>query len=121
MLRTVTCAFVFGMMAAGSAFADCAPAQDQEAGKIAASKARAIVESAAPVEGKQMINLVTCDFRAGKYNVEFRYNFMGAGGYNWVEGRGSYAPDGSGEFRVTKSSPGLQAAAEAKGVNLASR
>jgi hypothetical protein len=109
------------MVAAGSAFADCQPAQDQEAGKIAAQKARAIVETAAPVEGKQMINLSSFDFRAGNYNVEFRYNFMGAGGYNWVEGRGSYGADGAGDFKIIKSSPGLQAAAEAKGVNLASR
>ncbi len=100
---------------------DCNPKEVESAGQHAAGLVRAKVETVVAVQGKEMINLSACRTKAGNFEIEYKYNFMGPEGYYWVEGNGSVSPAGAGSVAFKRLSDKLKEAADAKSVSLASR
>jgi hypothetical protein len=103
------------------AFANCNAKELESAGQAAAGLVRAKVETVVSVAGKEMINLSACKTKAGNFEIEYKYNFMGPEGYYWVEGEGSITPAGAGSVAFKRLSDKLKEAADAKSVSLASR
>ena len=68
-----------------------------------------------------MVNISSCDFRAGSYIVDFKYNFLAADGLYWVELNSKFdGTGGNATTKVTKTSPNMAAAEAKAGVKLAS-
>jgi hypothetical protein len=104
-----------------SAFAECSESQEAEAGMYAASVSKDAVSKVVPVTGKQMVNVSSCDFRAGTFTVEYKYNFLGADGLYWVEATAKFGAGGaSPSIKFAKKSPNLEAAEAKAGIKLAS-
>lgn len=101
--------------------ADCSAKQAETAGKAAADLARAKVETVMPVAGKEMMNLSSCREKGSDFEIKFKYNFMGADGYNWVEAEGVVLAAGGGTIEIKRISDKLKELAAAKNVVLASR
>jgi hypothetical protein len=94
MFRTSLTALALSAALAGPAFAlECSPSDEQSAGKAAAASAVEAVKAVVPVEGRQMLNITSCDARAGTVRLEFRYNYMSGGAYYWLEGRAEVKGD----------------------------
>lgn len=108
-------------LAAAPAFAgECTEDQESTAGMLAAGVGKAAVSKVVAVTGKQMVNVTSCDFRAGSYTVGFKYNFLAADGLYWVELNSKFNQDGSGAVtKVTGKSPNMAAAEAKAGVSLA--
>ncbi len=99
----------------------CTDDQESTAGMLAAGVAKDVVSKVVPVTGKQMVNVESCEFRAGAYNVDYKYNFLGADGLYWVELSSKFNGDGSGATsKVSKASPNMAAAEAKSGTKLAS-
>lgn len=109
-------------LTAGSAFAgECSEEQEATAGMLAAGVGKATVSKVVAVTGKQMVNISSCDFRAGSYTVDFKYNFLAADGLYWVELNSKFdGTGGNATTKVSKSSPNMAAAEAKAGVKLAS-
>jgi hypothetical protein len=109
-------------LTAGSAFAgECSEEQESTAGMLAAGVGKAAVSKVIAVTGKQMVNISSCDFRAGSYIVDFKYNFLAADGLYWVELNSKFDGTGGGAVtKVSKTSPNMAAAEAKAGVKLAS-
>ena len=107
---------------AGSAFAgECSEEQEATAGMLAAGVGKAAVSKVVAVTGKQMVNISSCDFRAGSYTVDFKYNFLAADGLYWVELNSKFdGTGGNATTKVNKASPNMAAAEAKAGVKLAS-
>ncbi|MDC7685102.1 hypothetical protein PQU92_17595 [Asticcacaulis sp. BYS171W] len=121
--NTLTIALIAGLGLMGThAFAgECDDAQQGEAGTLAAGIAKAAVSKVVPVTGKQMVNLSSCENRAGTYIIEFKYNFLSTDGLYWVEGNARFGAGGSSpSVKITKASPNMAAAEAKAGVKLAS-
>lgn len=104
-----------------AAFAECADDQEAEAGSIAGKLAQAAVSKVVPITGKQMVNIDQCDLRASGYNVDYKYNFIGADGLYWVEISAKFGLNGANpQLRIVKKSPNLEAAEAKTGNKLAS-
>lgn len=101
------------------AFAECDEAQESAAGKAIASAASATISKAVAVEGKQMVNINTCDAAGKTAIVEFKYNFLGAGGLYWAEGTAKVAGGAVTELKLRRLSPNLADASAKSGVKLA--
>lgn len=121
--KIVIAATVATVMAFGAAQAyagECSEDQESTAGMLAAGVGKDAVSKVVAVTGKQMVNVESCDFRAGAYNVDFKYNFLAADGLYWVEVSAKFNGDGSGATaKVTKESPNMAAAEAKAGVKLA--
>lgn len=102
-----------------SAFAQCDEAQETSVGKTVAARASAAVSKAVAVEGKQMVNLSTCEAVGGGYTADFKYNFLGAGGLYWAEGTVKISKAGEVDLRLRRLSPNLSEASAKSGVKLA--
>ena len=115
-------AIALAAVVAAPAFAgECSDDQESTAGMLAASVGKAAVSKVVTVTGKQMVNVTSCDFRAGSYNVSYKYNFLAADGLYWVELNSKFNADGSGATsKVTGKSPNMAAAEAKAGVSLAS-
>ena len=110
----------FAAFAVPALAAECSDDQESAAGMLAAGVGKDTVSKVVPVTGKQMVNVESCDFHAGGYNVDFKYNFLGADGLYWVEISAKFNGDGSGaSAKVTKESPNMAAAEAKSGVKLA--
>lgn len=121
MLRSLLVSTFLVFTSAGASFAaPCSAAQEQDAGKATAILVKGKVSSIVPVTGKQLINLSTCDFRTGKFKVDFRYNFTADAGLYWVEGEADVDPAGGGEVKASRGSDNLRKA-DAGGTLFASR
>ncbi len=109
-------------LSAGNAFAgECSEDQEATAGMLAAGVGKAAVSKVIAVTGKQMVNISSCDFRAGSYTVDFKYNFLAADGLYWVELNAKFDGTGGGATtKVNKASPNMAAAEAKAGVKLAS-
>ncbi|ESQ74353.1 hypothetical protein [Asticcacaulis sp. AC402] len=108
-------------IAAPAFAAPCSEDQESAAGMLAAGVGKATVAKVVAVTGKQMVNISACDFRAGNYQVDFKYNFLAADGLYWVELSSKFDGTGGGAAtKVLKSSPNMAAAEEKAGVKLAS-
>lgn len=105
---------------AAPALAECDEVQETTAGKAIAAAAAAAVSKAVPIEGKQMVNLSTCERAAGGAYAEFKYNFLGAGGLYWVEGSARISGSTVSELKLRRMSPNLAEASAKAGVKLAS-
>lgn len=114
-------AIVAGALIAAPAFASpCTEDQESAAGMLAAGVGKDTVAKVVAVTGKQMVNIETCEFRGGNYQVDFKYNFLAADGLYWVELSSKFGGDGSGAVtKVVKSSPNMAAAETKAGVKLA--
>ena len=114
-------AIALGAVFAAPAFAaPCTDDQESTAGMLAAGVAKDAVSKVVAVTGKQMVNVETCEFRGGSYQVDFKYNFLAADGLYWVEISAKFGGDGSGATtKVSKSSPNMAAAEAKAGVKLA--
>ncbi len=112
----------FGAMTASAAFAgDCSDDQESQAGMLAAGVAKEAVGKVIAVTGKQMVNIESCDFHGGSFNVEFKYNFLASDGLYWIEGTAKFDSAGNnGSVKVSKASPNMAAAETKAGVKLAS-
>jgi hypothetical protein len=120
MLKT-TALLAAAFLAAPAAFAgDCSPKEAEAVGKTAADLVRARVESVTAVAGKEMMNLSACKSKGGGFEIKYKYNFMAADGYLWVEGEGTIN-GASGEIEVKRMADKLKDAAEAKNIVLAAR
>jgi len=108
-------------LVAGQAFAgECSDDQQSAAGMLAAGVGKDTVSKVIAVTGKQMVNIENCEFAGGKYNVDFKYNFLAADGLYWVEISAKFDQSGGGATaKVTKSSPNMAAAEAKAGVKLA--
>jgi hypothetical protein len=108
-------------LVAGQAFAgECSDDQQSAAGMLAAGIGKDTVSKVIAVTGKQMVNIENCEFAGGKYNVDFKYNFLAADGLYWVEISAKFDQAGAGAAaKVTKSSPNMAAAEAKAGVKLA--
>ena len=107
-------------LVAGQAFAgECSDDQQSAAGMLAAGIGKDAVSKVIAVTGKQMVNIENCEFAGGKYNVDFKYNFLAADGLYWVEGKAKVVGGAVKEMTFTKLSPNLASASAAKGVKLA--
>ncbi len=122
--KTLIFAAAATFMALGAAHAyasECSDDQETTAGMLAAGVGKDAVSKVVAVTGKQMVNIETCDFRGGAFNVDYKYNFLAADGLYWVEITAKFNPDGSGATtKVTKESPNMAAAETKAGVKLAS-
>ena len=99
----------------------CSDDQESAAGMLAAGVGKAAVSKVVAVTGKQMVNIEACEFRAGSYQVDYKYNFLAADGLYWVELSAKFGADGSGATtKVIKASPNMAAAEAKAGVKLAS-
>lgn len=115
MLRTLVAAGVVSLAFTGSAMAaPCSATQEQEAGKLAAALVKSKVSEVVPVEGKQLININSCDHRGGAFTVDFRYNFTGSAGLFWLEGEAVVDASGSGQVKAKKASDNLKSADSGK-------
>ena len=114
-------AIALAAMCAAPAFAaPCSDDQESTAGMLAAGVGKDAVSKVVAVTGKQMVNIENCEFRAGGYVVDYKYNFLAADGLYWVEISAKFGADGSGaSTKVTKSSPNMAAAETKAGVKLA--
>jgi len=101
------------------AFAECDEAQESAAGKAIATSASATISKAVAVEGKQMVNINTCDSAGKTTLVEFKYNFLGAGGLYWAEGSAKVTGGAVTELKLRRLSPNLADASAKSGVKLA--
>lgn len=108
-------------LVAGQALAgECSDDQQSAAGMLAAGIGKDTVSKVVAVTGKQMVNIENCEFAGGKYNVDFKYNFLAADGLYWVEISAKFDQAGAGAAaKVTKSSPNMAAAEAKAGVKLA--
>jgi len=108
-------------LVAGQAFAgECSDDQQSAAGMLAAGIGKDAVSKVIAVTGKQMVNIENCEFAGGKYNVDFKYNFLAADGLYWVEISAKFDQSGgSATTKVTKASPNMAAAEAKAGVKLA--
>jgi hypothetical protein len=108
-------------LVAGQAFAgECSDDQQSAAGMLAAGIGKDTVSKVVAVTGKQMVNIENCEFAGGKYNVDFKYNFLAADGLYWVEISSKFDASGAAtSTKVTKSSPNMAAAEAKAGVKLA--
>ena len=118
----IVSAIAIAAMCAAPAFASpCSDDQESTAGMLAAGVGKDAVSKVVAVTGKQMVNVESCEFRAGGYAVDYKYNFLAADGLYWVEISAKFSADGSGAtVKVTKSSPNMAAAEAKAGVKLAS-
>ena len=99
----------------------CSDDQESQAGMLAAGVSKDAVTKVVAVTGKQMVNVENCEFRAGQFLVDYKYNFLAADGLYWVEISAKFGADGSSpSVKVTKSSPNMAAAEAKAGVKLAS-
>ena len=111
------CAF----MASQALASPCSDDQESQAGMLAAGVSKDAVSKVVAVTGKQMVNVENCEFRAGQFLVDYKYNFLAADGLYWVEISAKFGADGSSpSVKVTKSSPNMAAAEAKAGVKLAS-
>jgi hypothetical protein len=111
---------IMALSAAAANASPCSEDQEAAAGMLAAGVAKATVSKVVPVTGKQMVNIQSCDFRSGNYQVEYKYNFLAADGLYWIEATSKFGADGSGaSTKVDKSSPNMAAAETKAGVKLA--
>jgi len=121
MLKKVLVLAAAVAVAAPAALAgECNTKEAELAGKAAADLTRAHVEKVMTVEGKEMMNLSACKTKGASFEVKYKYNFMGADGYNWVEGEGVVSAAG-GTIDLKRVSDKLKDAAAAKNVTLAAR
>ncbi|MGA9657658.1 MAG: hypothetical protein WBQ60_00955 [Asticcacaulis sp.] len=123
MKKTLAAAIVTTAMAfaAANAFAVCSDDQEATAGMLAAGVAKSTVSKVVAVTGKQMVNVTSCEFRAGTYDVDYKYNFLGADGLYWVELSSKFSADGSNATtKVGRASPNMAAAETKAGTKLAS-
>ncbi len=123
MIKTsfIAAAAVLALGATHAYAGDCTDDQQTTAGMLAAGVGKDTVSKVVTVTGKQMVNVESCDFRAGGYNVSFKYNFLAADGLYWVEISAKFNGDGSGvTAKVTGKSPNMAAAETKAGVKLAS-
>ncbi len=108
-------------LCATQAFAECSEDQESTAGMLAAGVGKTAVSKVIAVTGKQMVNIESCEMRAGGYAVDFKYNFLAADGLYWVEISSKFdASGGNATAKVLKSSPNMAAAEAKAGVKLAS-
>jgi len=111
---------IMALSAAAANASPCSEDQEAAAGMLAAGVAKATVSKVVAVTGKQMVNIQSCDFRSGNYQVEYKYNFLAADGLYWIEASSKFGSDGSGaSTKVDKSSPNMAAAEAKAGVKLA--
>ncbi|ESQ86137.1 hypothetical protein AEAC466_02800 [Asticcacaulis sp. AC466] len=114
-------AAIMGLSAASAFAAPCSEDQESQAGMLAAGVGKTAVSKVIAVTGKQMVNIESCEFRAGAFQVDYKYNFLAADGLYWVEVSAKFNSDGSGATaKVTRSSPNMAAAETKAGVKLAS-
>ena len=117
----IATAAILALSAAAANAATCTDDQESAAGMLAAGVGKSAVSKVVAVTGKQMVNIESCDFRGGSYQVDYKYNFLAADGLYWVELSAKFGADGSGATtKVTKSSPNMAAAEAKAGVKLAS-
>ncbi|HTN41977.1 MAG TPA: hypothetical protein VLZ84_12540 [Asticcacaulis sp.] len=119
--KTLFAAVAIMALSTAAANADtCSDDQEATAGMLAAGVGKAAVSKVVAVTGKQMVNVQACEFRAGSYQVDFKYNFLAADGLYWVELSSKFGADGSGATsKITKTSPNMAAAEAKAGVKLA--
>jgi len=111
---------VAAFVAAPAALAlDCNSKEIETVGQQTAALVRDAVSKAITIDGKEMLNLAACESRGGKFNVEYKYNFMGGGGYSWVEGEATLDASGAGTVAFKKVSDKVKESAAAKGATLA--
>lgn len=120
MLKTTALLAATVLFAAPAFAGDCSPKEAEAAGKTAADLVRARVESVTAVAGKEMMNLSACRTKGSGFEIKYKYNFMAADGYLWVEGDGTIN-GASGEIEVKRMADKLKDAAEAKNIVLAAR
>ena len=106
-------------LCATQAFAECTEDQESTAGMLAAGVGKTAVSKVIAVTGKQMVNIESCEMRAGGYAVDFKYNFLAADGLYWVTGTAKVSGKDVKDLSITRMSPNLAAASAAKGVKLA--
>jgi hypothetical protein len=112
---------IMALSAAAANASSCSEDQEAAAGMLAAGVAKATVSKVVAVTGKQMVNIQSCEFRAGSFEVDYKYNFLAADGLYWIEATSKFGADGSGaSTKVGKSSPNMAAAEAKAGVKLAS-
>lgn len=113
-------AAILTLSAAAAHAAPCTDDQEATAGMLAAGIGKTAVSKVVAVTGKQMVNIEACEFRAGSYQVDYKYNFLAADGLYWVELSAKFGADGSGATtKVNRSSPNMAAAEAKAGVKLA--
>jgi len=111
---------IMALSAAAANAASCSDDQEATAGMLAAGVAKTAVSKVVAVTGKQMVNIESCEFRAGSYQVDYKYNFLAADGLYWVELTAKFGADGSGATtKVNSASPNMAAAEAKAGVKLA--
>lgn len=117
----ILAAAALALSAAAAQAGTCGDDQETTAGMLVATIAKNAVSKVVPVTGKQMVNLENCDVHGSAYNVDFKYNFLGADGLYWIEANARFNADGSGaSIKISGKSPNMAAAEAKSGVSLAS-
>ncbi len=99
----------------------CSDDQESQAGMLAAGVSKDVVSKVVAVTGKQMVNIDNCEFRAGTFQIDYKYNFLGADGLYWIEATAKFDSAGNNaSVKVSKASPNMVAAETKTGVKLAS-
>ena len=107
-------------LSATAAFAECDEDQEAIVGKLVAAAAAARINPAVPGAGKQIIDLVNCDYGSGGLVTNFKFNVLGSDGLYWAQGKAKIAGTTVSDLKLTTLSPNLAAASTAKGIKLAS-
>jgi hypothetical protein len=119
LLTAVACGMVLSTSAAFAG--SCSDDQESQAGMLAAGVSKDAVAKVVAVTGKQMVNIENCEFRAGTFIVDYKYNFLAADGLYWIEATAKFDSAGNNaSVKVTKASPNMAAAEAKAGVKLAS-
>lgn len=118
MFRQIVCAAALSLLSVNVAHAGaCSAEEEQIAGAESAKLSKKAVADVMPVEGRQMVNVTSCDARGTQIKAEFRYNYMSGGAYYWLEARADI--DGAnGTLKVKRLSDNLETANAAKGGQL---
>ncbi|MDC7682759.1 hypothetical protein PQU92_05690 [Asticcacaulis sp. BYS171W] len=110
---------VCGVMAAGSAFAECDATQEKMVGKAIADVVASETGKVAPAQ-KEVVDLDRCEGGSSHFDTRFKYKaVMADGKVAWIEGRARGTDDRIEDIRYTRASTEL--AAFAQGAMVAAR
>jgi hypothetical protein len=110
---------VFVAFGATQALAECDEAQETATGKAIAAASASAIAKVVPAQGKQMVNLDTCETAGASVTAEFKYNVLTPDGLYWASGRARLQGGAVAELKFSKLSPNLNEASAKTGIKLA--
>jgi hypothetical protein len=118
--KTAMAVAVLLAFGASQAMAECDEVQETQTGKAIAAASSTAIAKVVAAQGKQMVNLDTCETVGGAVVADFKYNVLTPDGLYWASGRARLQGGAVSELKFNKLSPNLNEASAKSGVKLAS-